>query len=85
MRVFLQVLTVDLYLVQVAASRTLSFFIFKGFSWWVGGFFGISTLVGFLMSNPIYTYNIYIYIRFLNEQFVGNIFKQARAHLFAYS
>ena len=35
------------------------------------------------MLNPIYTY--IEYIRFVNKQFVGNIFKSARAHLFEYS
>ena len=41
---------------------------------WVG-FYGISTIVGYLMPNPVYTYilNIYVickhilYIKFLNE------------------
>ena len=34
------------------------------------------------MLNPIYTYINYIW--FVNKVFVGNIFKQARVHLFAH-
>ena len=47
------------------------------------GFYGISTIVGYLMPNPLYTYilNIYDYLTDL----VDDIFKQAWAHLFAHS
>ena len=48
--------------------------------------YGISTLVGYLMPNPIY---IYIYTQYIHDckQIVqGNtILKQARAHLFVHS
>ena len=43
-------------------------------------FYGISTLVGYLMLNLIYTY-----ISIVSELFVANLFKQTRANLFAHS
>ena len=39
------------------------------------GFYGISTIVGDLMPNPLYTYILNIYD--LEKHFVDNIFKQA--------
>ena len=46
-------------------------------------FYSISTLVGYLMPNPVPTY--ILNILFENAYFVDNIFKWARAHLFAHS
>ena len=56
----------------------------KGLVWlgWVG-FYGISTFVGYLISNPVYTY--IKYIGFVNKLFAGNILKRSRAHLLAHS
>ena len=50
----------------------------QGRQLFVGCFYGISTLVGYLMLNPVFT-------RFVNKWFLGNfILKQVvRAHLFA--
>ena len=45
---------------------------------WFLGFYGISTLLGYLMPNTVYKYIIC-------EQFVDNIFKQTKANLFAYN
>ena len=48
-------------------------------------FYGTSTLVGHLMTNPyIYIY-IYIYIYDLSAHFVDNIFKEARFFFMAHS
>ena len=33
---------------------------------WLVGFYGISTIVGYLMPNPLYTYILNIYILFVN-------------------
>ena len=38
---------------------------------------GISTIVGYLMPNPLYTYTLDIYD--LLTHFVGNIFKRAHS------
>ena len=38
------------------------------------GFYGISTIVGYLMPNPVYTYILFV------NTFVDNIFKWAQAH-----
>ena len=46
-----------------------------GFGW--VGFYGISTIVGYLMPNPLYTYILNIYDLFTHFY---DIFKQARAH-----
>ena len=45
---------------------------------WLAVFYGILTLVGYLMPNPF----LYKYIQFVNEYFEGNIFKRTKAHLF---
>ena len=47
------------------------------------GFYGISTIVGYLMPNSLYTYTSNIYD--LWTDFVDNIIKWAYAHLFAHS
>ena len=44
---------------------------FKLYVGWLVVFHGISTLIGYLMPNPLY---IYIYIWFENKQFFGNNF-----------
>ena len=49
------------------------------------GFYGISTLVGYLILNPFYKY---IYMRYMickRIENVGNIFKRIRTHLFTHS
>ena len=43
-------------------------------------FYGISTIVGYLMPNPLYTYILNIYDKWTH--FVDNIFKRAWAYLF---
>ena len=45
-------------------------------------FYGISTIIGYLMLNPLYTYMLNIYMK---THFVNNIFKQAWVNLFAHS
>ena len=47
---------------------------------WFGlvGFYGISTIVGYLMPNPLYTYVLSIYM--ICKHFEDNIFKWARVH-----
>ena len=45
---------------------------------WLLGFYGISTLVGYSMPNPVYTYLLDIYD--LLSHFEDNIFKQVWAH-----
>ena len=45
---------------------------------WLDGFYGISILVGYLMSYPVYTYIKYMW-------FVGDIFKQARVNLLTHN
>ena len=52
---------------------------------WLGwvGFHSLSTIVGHLMPNAIYTYILDIHD--LKTHFVDNIFKQAWAHFFAHS
>ena len=52
---------------------------YKGFS--LIGFYGLLTLIGYLMSNPLYTYILNIYD--LCTHFVDNIFEWALAHSFA--
>ena len=65
---------------------------------WLVGFYGISTLVGHLIPNPIYTHThththtyihtyicIYIYVCVICKQIVCNIFKGIIVHLFAHS
>ena len=41
---------------------------------WLIGFYGISTIVGYLIQNSVYTYILNIYN--LQSLFVDNIFKQ---------
>ena len=43
-------------------------------------FYGISTVLGYLMPNPVYIFKYKIY-----DLFVGNIFKLVSAYLFAHS
>ena len=45
---------------------------------WLVGLDGISTLVGYLMPNPVC---IYIKYTILKEGFISKIFKQARSYL----
>ena len=40
-------------------------------------FYGLSTIVGYLMSNPVYTYILNIYIYDFQTNFVENILKHA--------
>ena len=42
----------------------------------------MSTIVGYLMPNPVY---MYIYIQLPNSYFVDKIFKRAWTHLFVHS
>ena len=43
-----------------AKSHLYIYIEYIGFS--LVGFYGISTIVGYLMPNPVYTYQIYIYM-----------------------
>ena len=47
---------------------------------WLIMFYGIWTLLGYLMLNPVYA--CIKYLNF-NEKFIDNIFKWAKGHLFA--
>ena len=49
---------------------------------WVG-FYRISTIVGYLMPSPLYTYILNIYDFYTH--FVDNIFNRAWAHFFVHS
>ena len=42
---------------------------------WLFGFYGISTILGYLMLIFVYTYIRYIW--FVNKKFLGNIFRRA--------
>ena len=50
---------------------------------WLIEFYEISTLVGYLMPNPVYTYILDKYD--LLTQFADNIIKRAWAHSFVYN
>ena len=54
----------------------------KYISFGLVGFYGLSTIVGYLMLNPPHTYKLESMIC---KHFVDNIFKRAWAHLFAHS
>ena len=47
----------------VSLSKCLCFMVYKPLSVWFDlvGFYGISTIVGYLMPNPLYTYILNIY------------------------
>ena len=47
-------------------------------------FYGISTVEGYFMLNPVYTFTLNIYDLLTNSSLVI-IFKQARAHLFTHN
>ena len=47
---------------------------------WLVALYGISTLIGYLILNPVYTYKYRLWTKC-----VGNIFKRARVNLFARS
>ena len=48
-------------------------------------FYGILTLVGYVMANPVYTYELNIHDLETNNSEVDLFFKQTRTHLFAHS
>ena len=60
-------------MLSLERSNTVSFDWLVG---WLVGFYAISTLLGYLISNSVYTYSYIRYIGFVNEYFVSNTLKE---------